>query len=57
MHPGVPFEREWEENQDSTASDTINSPSESNDSNLEAEQEEPKPCQSKYVKLALLTVP
>ncbi|XP_067292827.1 cytosolic carboxypeptidase 2 isoform X1 [Pseudorasbora parva] len=43
VHSGLPFKREWEGNQDSTASDTINSPSESNDSNLE---EEPKPCQN-----------
>jgi len=56
VHSGVPFKREWEENQDSTSSDTINSPSESNDSNLEEEQDQPKPpCQSMYVKLALLT--
>lgn len=51
VHAGVPIKREWEGNQDSTASDMINSPSESNDSNFEEEQEEPKPCQSKYVKL------
>ncbi len=51
VHAGVPIKREWEGNQDSTASDLINSPSESNDSNFEEEQEEPKPCQSKYVKL------
>ncbi|XP_016423776.1 cytosolic carboxypeptidase 2-like [Sinocyclocheilus rhinocerous] len=44
VHSGVPIKREWEGNQDSTASDMINSPSESNDSNFEEEQEEPKPC-------------
>ncbi|XP_016145803.1 cytosolic carboxypeptidase 2 [Sinocyclocheilus grahami] len=46
VHAGVPIKREWEGNQDSTASDMINSPSESNDSNFEEEQEEPKPCQN-----------
>ncbi|XP_051545382.1 cytosolic carboxypeptidase 2-like [Myxocyprinus asiaticus] len=45
---GVPIKREWDGNQDSTALDFTNSPIESNDSNLEEEQEEPKPCQNLF---------
>lgn len=44
VHSGV---SRWDGNQDSTASDIIISLTESNDSNIE-EQEEPKPCHSKY---------
>ncbi|XP_055047634.2 cytosolic carboxypeptidase 2 [Misgurnus anguillicaudatus] len=43
VHSGVSIKREWDGNQDSTTSDIINSPTESNDSNIE-EQEEPKQC-------------